>query len=61
MANIWIYLQLKNEQSIVLPNVIISCFWEETRKTCAEPFQSILDMSSAETWKSKQNRRKINM
>lgn len=46
MANIWIYLQLKNEQSIVLPNVIICCFEEETRKTRAEPFQSILDVFS---------------
>ena len=33
MAIIGIYLQVKNEQSIVLPNVIISCLGEETRKT----------------------------
>lgn len=58
MANIEIYLQVKNEQSIVLPNVIISCLWEGTRKTCVEPIQSILGRSSAETWESKQKRRK---
>lgn len=60
MANVWIYLQFENEQSIVLPNLIVSCLWDGTKKTCAEPIQRLLDRSSAETWKSKQKRIKIN-
>ena len=59
MAIIGIYLQVKNEQSIVLPNVIISCLGEETRKTYVKLIPGILDRSSAETWHSKQKRRKI--
>lgn len=59
MAIIGIYLQVKNEQSIVLPNVIISCLGEETRKTYVKLIPGILGRSSAETWHSKQKRRKI--
>lgn len=59
MAIIGIYLQVKNEQSIVLPNVIISCLGEETRKTYVKLIPGILGRSSAGTWHSKQKRRKI--